>query len=522
MLAFALIVAACGDDDATTTSAAAAGDTTTTTEAEQCPGSIHVLLPDRDSSPRWEADDRRFFQAAFEGAGLIDGPDFSIVNAQGDPTKQIAQAEAALADGASVIVLTNLDSATGAEIIELARAGNAKVIDYDRLTTEGPGADVYVSFNNVAVGQTMADVIGPDIDALGGTPNVVMLNGDPNDNNAALLKAGYNVASDYGVSKKVEAGAWALLADQDTPNWDNQEALTIFEQILVDTRGAVDAVFAANDELAGSVIQALQNNDLDPIPLSGQDATVAGMQNILSGWQTMSVYKPFQVEAEAAAAAALALRCGEDPLTSVEFAREATSIDPATNEIGVDQGVPYIALTPTGVTVDNIAETVIADGVRTWDEICTPEFIQYCPEEAGGPGETTTTTEATTTTTTEAPDETTTTTTEAPEDADTVTLTVPGSEVEQDFVVAACEITDGNELLLAAAAADDDTFVLETAVVDGANVITVSQADALAWTGTVDDIKTKNDTEFEATGQIAPAEDDTALEDYSLSGVCSG
>ena len=126
MLAFALIVAACGDDDATTTSAAAAGDTTTTTEAEQCPGSIHVLLPDRDSSPRWEADDRRFFQAAFEGAGLIDGPDFSIVNAQGDPTKQIAQAEAALADGASVIVLTNLDSATGAEIIELARAGTPR------------------------------------------------------------------------------------------------------------------------------------------------------------------------------------------------------------------------------------------------------------------------------------------------------------------------------------------------------------------------------------------------------------
>ena len=345
VLVFALIAAACGDDDdTTTTTSAAAGDTTTTTEGEQCPGSIHVLLPDSASSARWESDDRRFFKEAFEGAGLVDGVDYSIVNAEGDPAAQVTQAEAALANGASVILLTNLDSGSGAAIIELARESNAKVIDYDRLTIEGPGADVYVSFNNVAVGQTMADVIGPEIDELGGTPNVVMLNGGPTDNNAALFKTGYNVASDFSVSKKVEAGEWALAADQDTPNWDNQEALTIFEQILVDTDGAVDAVFAANDGLANSVIQALKAGGFEPVPLSGQDATVAGMQNVLSGWQTMSVYKPIEAEAEAAAAAALALRCGEDPLTSVQFAGVATAIDPETNAIGVDQGVPYIAL----------------------------------------------------------------------------------------------------------------------------------------------------------------------------------
>ena len=99
---------------------------------------------------------------------------------------------------------------------------------------------------------------------------------------------------------------------------------------------------------------------------------------------------------------------------------------------------------------------------------------------------------------------------------------VPGSEVEQDFVVASCEVTDGNELLLTAAAADDDTFVLETAVVDGANVITVSLADAVAWAGSVDELTTEADNAFTATGQIAPAEDDTAFEDYSLTGVCNG
>ena len=163
VLVFALVAAACGDDDdATTTTAAAAADTTTTTEGEQCPGKISVLLPDSASSARWESDDRRFFQAAFEGVGLVDGVDFSIVNAEGDPAAQITQAEAALAEGASVILLTNLDSGSGAAIIELARNSGAKVIDYDRLTIEGDGADVYVSFNNVAVGQTMADVIGPD------------------------------------------------------------------------------------------------------------------------------------------------------------------------------------------------------------------------------------------------------------------------------------------------------------------------------------------------------------------------
>jgi len=380
--ALALVAAACGDDDdATTTTAAAAGETTTTgSEETACEGNIAVLLPDSASSARWESDDRRFFQAAFEDAGLVQGTDFSIVNAEGDAATQQTQAEAALADGASVILLTNLDSGSGAAIIDLARASGAKVIDYDRLTVEGDGADVYVSFDNVAVGQTMADVIGPNIDALGGTPNVVMLNGAPTDNNAALFKRGYNEASDFAVSAKVAEGAWALAADQDTPNWDNQEALTIFEQILVDTGGAVDAVFAANDGLANSVIQALKAGGFEPLPLSGQDATVAGMQNVLSGWQTMSVYKPIQAEANAAAAAALAMRCGEDPM-SVAFDGESTGIDPATNTIGVDQGVPYIALTPVGVTIDNIADTVIADGFRTWEEICTGEFEQYCPAD---------------------------------------------------------------------------------------------------------------------------------------------
>ena len=377
----ALVAAACGGDDDTggaTTTAGDGGATTTAgggTDAMVCEGSIAVLLPDSASSARWESDDRRFFKAAFEEAGLVEGTDFSIQNAEGDAATQQTQAESALAGGASVVLLVNLDSGSGAAIIQQARDSGAAVIDYDRLTVEGPGADVYVSFNNVAVGQAMADTIGPLIDGLSvDVPRVVMLNGGPTDNNAKLFKEGYNEASDFGVSKKVAAGEWALAADEDVPDWDNQNALTIFEQILVDQSNDVNGVFAANDGLANSVIQALQSAGLDPVPLSGQDATVAGMQNVLSGWQSMSVYKPIKAEAEAAAASALKLRCGDDP-TAIDFEGETTSINNGTTD------VPYIALTPVPVTADNMADTVIADGFRTWEEICVGDFEQYCPAD---------------------------------------------------------------------------------------------------------------------------------------------
>jgi D-xylose transport system substrate-binding protein len=355
---FALVAAACGGDDDTTTTAAGDDGGGTTVTAE---GSITVLLPDSASSARWETDDRRFFEQAFNAAGV----DFNIVNAEGDPTTQIQQAEAAIADGAKVLLMVNLDSGSGAAIIAQARAADVAIIDYDRLTIEGPGADVYVSFDNVQVGRTMALVLEPAIDALGGTPEVVMLNGGPTDNNATLFRNGYFET----VEPRVAAGDWILAADQAVPGWDNQEALTIFEQILVDTSNNVDAVFAANDGLANSVIAALKNAGLGQIPVSGQDATVAGMQNVLAGDQTMSVYKPIKAEAQAAADAAIALLTG----TSLDSLTGGLTLNNGTNDI------PFIALTPIGVTKDNIAETVIADGFRTWDEICVGDFAQFCP-----------------------------------------------------------------------------------------------------------------------------------------------
>jgi D-xylose transport system substrate-binding protein len=369
--ALAVMAAGCGGDD--DDEAAGTGDETTaaTTGGGGAEGSIWVLLPDSASSDRWEKDDRRFFEAAFEEAGV----EYNIVNAEGDANTQLQQAEQAVNAGAKVILLVNLSSESGATIIETAREADVQVIDYDRLTAAGGGADVYVSFDNVRVGQTMADTVGPVIDELDvEKPRIVMMNGGPTDNNSKLFKQGYNETGDFAVSKKVEAGEWELVADQDVPDWDNQQALTLFEQILVANDNDVDAVFAANDGIAGAVISALQSANAGPIPVSGQDATAGGIQNILAGRQTMTVYKPIKAEAEAAADVAIALLNGED-VESVEGDWEVQSINNG------EADLPYIALEPIAVTKDNIAETVIEDEFRTWDEICTGEFEQFCPED---------------------------------------------------------------------------------------------------------------------------------------------
>lgn len=381
LAALALFAAACGSDsDGATTD-----DGTDTTEAGSDTtadgggdaggeGSIWVLLPDSATSDRWEKDDRRFFSEGFDAAGLAEGADYSIVNAEGDAATQISQAEQAIGDGASVIVLTSNDSGSGATIIDLAREAGVAVVEYDRFNTEGSGGDVYVSFDNVRVGATMAEVLEPAIDALGvETPQVVMLNGGEEDNNAFLFRDGYNGV----VEARVAAGDWALVADQFVPGWDNAEALSIFDQILVGASNEVDAVFAANDGIAGSVIAALENAGIDPstVPVSGQDATQAGIQNVLLGKQAMSVYKPIKAEAAAAVQAALALRNGEDvtaltgDFSIIGINADGTPADGPTGE-GV---VPYIALVPIGVTADNVADTVIADGFRTQEELCTPD-----------------------------------------------------------------------------------------------------------------------------------------------------
>ncbi len=331
---------------------------------------VAVLLPDSQSSARWENDDRRFLAAAFEDAGVT----YSIVNAEGDRQTQITQAEQAITNGAKVLMLVNNDSGSGAAIIAMARDAGASVIDYDRLTIEGPGADFYVSFDNEFVGRLQGEGLvaavtaAQDAGTIGDKVNVAILNGSPTDNNATLFANGYHGVIDPLFDDP--ASGWTNVAEQSVPDWDNQQALLIFEGMQTDNPD-INAAIAANDGLAQAVITARQNAGLDFIPVTGQDATVGGIQNVLAGRQSMTVYKAIKAEAEAGAGLAIALVQGTDTSMMV-----TGSVNNGTNDI------PSVLLVPVSVTKDNVAETVIADGFRTWDEICVGEFAQFCPADA--------------------------------------------------------------------------------------------------------------------------------------------
>ncbi len=320
---------------------------------------VAVLLPDSKSSVRWETQDRRFLAAAFKAAGVT----YSIVNAEGDAQKQRSQAEQALTNGAKVILLVNLDSGSGAAIEKLAASKGAKTIDYDRLTLKGSAA-YYVSFDNVQVGKLQGKGIVDCLKASGmysKTPVVAELNGSPTDNNATLFKQGY-----HGVLKPLYAnGTFKAGPDQSVPGWDNQKALTIFEQMLAKTSNKIDAVAAANDGLANSVITALKARKLKQIPVSGQDATAQGVQNVLSGWQCGTVYKSIKAEADAAAALAISLLKGTKP----------AGVNGKVSD-GV-RNVPSALLTPIWITKANHT-LLFKEGFLKKAEVCRGEYAKYC------------------------------------------------------------------------------------------------------------------------------------------------
>ena len=365
-------LAACGsndDDSDTGTSAAAAtqastGAATTADSGGGEVGKVAVLLPDTQSSVRWETADRPLLEAAFKAAGVP----VEIQNAQGDKTQQQQQAEQAITNGAKILLLTNLDSGSGAAIEKQAAAKGVKTIDYDRLTLNG-AADYYVSFDNVKVGELQGQGLVDCLKAAGATkPVVAELNGSPDDNNATLFAQGYNSVLD----PLYESGELVKGPNQSVPDWDNQQALTIYEQMLQKTNNKIDGVLAANDGLANSVISAEKSRKLKPVPVTGQDATLQGLQNILVGDQCMTVYKAIQAEADAAAKLAIALAKGEEP--------EAGLVNGESDD--GSRKVPSVLLTPVAVTKDNIADTVLADDFVKRDELCAGKFADAC-EKAG-------------------------------------------------------------------------------------------------------------------------------------------
>jgi len=351
-------IAACGSDDNNNSSTSGGGASTSSSTASKAQ-KVGVLLPDTKSSVRWESFDRPLLEAAFKSAGVP----VTIDNAQGDKSTQQQQAEQLITNGAKVLLLVNLDSGSGAAIEANAQSRGVKVIDYDRLTLKGSAA-YYVSFDNVKVGELQGQGL---VDCLGssGTPNIAELNGSPTDNNATLFKQGY----DSVLKPLYASGKAKKVADQSVPDWDNQQALTIFEQMLQKTNNKIDGVLAANDGLGNSVISALKARKLKQIPVTGQDATPQGIQNILSGDQCMTVYKAVKKEADAASKLAIALATGKQP--------EAGLVNGKTNDSAKD--VPSVLLTPEAITKDNI-KVVFDDGFLKKTDVCTGKYASLCTD----------------------------------------------------------------------------------------------------------------------------------------------
>jgi D-xylose transport system substrate-binding protein len=331
--------------------------------ASQGKGKIAVLLPDTQSSARYVAYDAPFLTQAFEAAGLSKD-DFIIQNAQGSTSTMQTQADAAITNGASVLVVDALDSGSGAAIEKDAQSKGVATIDYDRLTLNG-SSRYYVSFDNVAVGkkigQGMVDCVKQwNVQK----PEVLEMDGDPTDNNATLFAQGYNSV----LKPEFDDGAYVKVGEPGG-TWDSQKALTNFEQQFT-AHPNINAVVTANDTLANSVISVLKTDKIPAktIPTTGQDATLVGLQNVLAGYQCMSVYKPIYTEAQAAAAVALFVRAGETPPKSL--------VNGTTNNQQTD--VPSVLLTPVSVTTANMKDTVVKDHFVNTADLCAGSLASAC------------------------------------------------------------------------------------------------------------------------------------------------
>jgi D-xylose transport system substrate-binding protein len=325
---------------------------------------IALLLPENET-PRYESDDKPDFEKAVEE--ICEECEVLYSNAGGDAEKQQSQAEAALTQGADVLVVDPEDAKSAAAIAEKAQAQNVPVVSYDRLI-ENSEVDAYISYANEEVGELQAETLAKKLKEDGKASGpIIMINGDPADPNAAGFKA--------GAHKGFEAAGVTIAKEYDTPGWSAENAQREAQQAITALgNNGFAGIYAANDDTGGGAIAAMKGAGINPEerPVTGQDATVAGLQRILVGQQYMTVYKEIEPEATISAEIAVALAEGEEvPQQHI------------TEEI--DNGkvkVPSVVLKPIAVTKDNVKSTVVADGFVTASELCTSAFKKGC-EEAG-------------------------------------------------------------------------------------------------------------------------------------------
>jgi D-xylose transport system substrate-binding protein len=323
-------------------------------------GNVGVILPDTTSSARYAEFDAPYLNQAFKAAGLTSSQ-ISVKNAQGSDSTFVTDAEADITNGASVLLIDPEDAGTGGRVEKYAAQHGATVIDYDRITQ---GA-YYISFDNVLVGHLIGTGFGACAAKWGVTkPQIIKMVGDPTDNNATLFANGYNAVIKSHPTWKVVASP--------AGTWTPSVALTEFEQAFTAHKTANSAIIP-NDENGAPIIAYLKNHGIKPktFPITGQDATLVGLQNILSGYQCGTAYKPIYLEAQAAAAVAMFVRAGQKPPTSLVNGSTA-------NPNNGGKKMPSVLLTPEWVTTSNMNATVIKDGFVPAKQLCTPAYAAEC------------------------------------------------------------------------------------------------------------------------------------------------
>src|SRR3954463_2788853 len=353
----ALGAAACGSDDNNSSSTNSSGSSSSSGG-----GGKKIALLLRGSKPaRYESQDRPLFEAKLKQIC----PDCSVIysNADQDAAKQQQQAEAAITNGANVLVLDPVDGAAAGAIVNRAKQSKIPVVSYDRLILNAP-VDYYISFDNAKVGKLQGDALTKALKAKGkSSGNIVMINGAPTDNNAKLFK--------QGAHSVIDNSGYKVAKEYDTPDWSPDKAQNEMEQAItaVGKNGFV-GVYAANDGTAGGAIAAMKGQGVTPSsrPTTGQDAELAGVQRILSGDQYMTVYKAIKPEADAAAQLAVSLLRGEDPPSGL--------VNQKTNNGQKD--VPSVIFKPVAVTTDNVKGTIIKDGYWKPSELCTGQYKSAC------------------------------------------------------------------------------------------------------------------------------------------------
>ncbi len=332
--------------------------------AAQGKGKVGVLLPDTTTSARYVTYDAPLLTKAFQTAGFTD---FKIDNAQGSASTMQQQAEADITEGASVLLIDPLDPGSGAAIEANAESKGVKVIDYDRLVLGGPSDRYYVSFDNVEVGKLIGQ---GEVDCISAwnvkKPNILVMDGDPTDNNAKLFAQGYN-----GVLNPMFSDGTYTKVGEPAGTWDPPTAATTFEQQFT-AHSNINAVVTPNDDNANAVISVLQKDKIPPktFPTTGQDASPSGLQNILKGYQCGTVYKPIYLEAQAAASLALYLRAGMTPPDSL--------VNSTTKDSKTGDDIQSVYTPPTWVTTDNMADTVVKDGAVTVADLCGGKLADAC------------------------------------------------------------------------------------------------------------------------------------------------